>query len=181
MKELYTGLACAIRSNLDKQYDHQDENHHTGSDRSSSAITRSWQHIKCSHQGHTRSDGLYKDDIDDYLRKPQKEPPKCNKDYSLALRQFKDTQSKPGIDILWPRLKDKLRPKDKEGEFVTFTELHWQIKYLGESLREVVEGQRNLKRVVHSLHVRASLFLCIPLAVTYGKFLPLSDPPPQFS
>jgi hypothetical protein len=179
------GFLSSVGSNLDKGCDHQDDNHHSRSDGFLSSIWHNL-HVQYNHQGHTRSDGLYKDDIDEYLRKLQKDPPKCNKDYSLALRQFEDRQFedgqfKPGIDILWSRLKDKSRTKDKENKFLTFTELHWQIKYLGESLREVVEGQNNLKRVVHSLNIRASLFLCIPVAVIYGKFLPLSDPSPQFS
>jgi hypothetical protein len=205
------------------------------------------------------SDGLCKTDIDQYLQGRDQGLLKCNKDYSLALKQFEDkdggdTRSldpkhKKGIDTLWSKLKhekdefkdsgidtllSKLKHKnvgvkdsgidtmlsklkheeseiegqidtlwsklkDKEGKLddlidilwselnhkegeITFKELYWQIQYLGESLREVVEGQKNLKRVVCSLHVRASLFLCIPVAVIYGTFLPLlSDTPPQFS
>jgi hypothetical protein len=133
---------------------------------------------------------LCKKHIGDYLDSRRVDRSKYNKDYSLALRQFEDKNLEAGIDILWSRLKemswekdvsrpeDMSKPKDMEGEFVTFKELHWQIKYLGESLREVVEGQKNLKRVVHSLHIRATLFLCIPVAVIYGTFLSLSDPPP---
>jgi hypothetical protein len=152
-----------------------------------SAIWSNRLHIPLNYQDHsrhTRSDGFYKKDIDDYLRNLHDKPPKCNKDYSLALRKFKDGRCEKGNDILWSRLKakeDKEAEEAKECEFVTFKELQWQIKYLGESLREVVEGQKNLREVVHSLNIRASLFLCIPVAVIYCTFLPLCIPPLQFS
>jgi hypothetical protein len=130
-KKVYNGLVAAIWCNSAIQCPHLDDN------------------------GYTRSAGLCKKHIGDYLDSRRVDRSKYNKDYSLALRQFEDKNLEAGIDILWSRLKemswekdvsrpeDMSKPKDMEGEFVTFKELHWQIKYLGESLREVVEGQKN--------------------------------------
>lgn len=204
-KNVYEGLLSAIRSNRAIQCKSKPE-----------IRCKSKPAIQCKSNLAIQCkclDGLCNTHIDQYLQGRHKGLFKCNKDYSLALKQFKDKDSG---DTLWSRLKhkngkfkdggidtmfSKLKPKegeinhdidhdidklwsnlkDKEGE-ITFKELYWQIQYLGESLREVVEGQKNLKRVIRSLHVRASLFLCIPVAVIYSTFLPLlSNTPPQFS
>jgi hypothetical protein len=84
-----------------------------------------------------------------------------NKDFSLALLHFKE------IEDLWPILHDS-KLDNRDPEFVSFKDLSWLIEYLGESLKEAVQGQKNIKSVVNSLDVRLSIFLCIPVAIIYG-------------
>jgi hypothetical protein len=111
-------------------------------------------------------DGLYKAHVKSYLI-DQLEKKKgywriWNNDFSLALRKFE------AIDDLWPILQDSMLDNEHATEFVSFDSLAWLILYLGECLKEAVDGQKNLKMVVNSLDVRLTLFLCIPVAIIYG-------------
>jgi hypothetical protein len=110
--------------------------------------------------------GLNKEQVDDYLGVQSDEEQyrrwdMRNKDFFLALRHFKN------IEELWPILQDS-KLVNKDTEFVSLDDLYWLIKYLGESLKEAVQGQKNIKSVVNSLDVRLTIFLCIPVAIIYG-------------
>jgi hypothetical protein len=111
-------------------------------------------------------DGLYKGQVDSYLKR-QLEKKKghwqiWNNDFSLALRQFN------AGDRLWPILLGSKFDKKHDTDFVSFQDLDWLIEYLGESLKEAVQGQKNIKSVVNSLDIRLTLFLCIPAAIVYS-------------
>jgi hypothetical protein len=111
-------------------------------------------------------DGLYKAHVKAYLI-DQLEKKKgywhiWNNDFSLALRKFE------AIDDLWQILQDSMLDNEHDTEFVSFDSLAWLILYLGECLKEAVDGQKNLKMVVNSLDLRLTLFLCIPVAIIYG-------------
>jgi hypothetical protein len=117
----------------------------------------------------TSRNGLYKAQVDHYLseRLQQKEGHWhiWNDDFSLALRRFKKPEGKP--DRLWPILQDSKFDQEDQPDFVSFKDLDWLIVYLGESLKEAVQGQKNIKSVVKSLDIRLTLFLCIPAAIVY--------------
>jgi hypothetical protein len=151
-KEAYTALRFAIESTSSlrdcKLHNKLEKEHHRDS------------------TTHVSRDGLYKEHVKAYLI-DQLEKKKGhwhigNADFSLALRQFKD------IDRLWPILQDSRLDNEHDTEFVSFDSLAWMILYLGECLKEAVDGQKNLKMVVNSLDLRLTLFLCIPVAIIYG-------------
>ena len=58
---------------------------------------------------------------------------------------------------------------DRNGDgFASFEELAWLVEDVGESLKEVVSGQKNLKMVVRDLNFVLSIALLVPVALTYG-------------
>lgn len=120
--------------------------------------------------------GLNKDDVKEYLQAKYAE--KCcnkrNKDFLLALRHFKDKDNENDKNKAKDKAKNKAKDDvwtilqdSKDTEFVSLDDLYWLIKYLGECLKEAVQGQKNIKSVVNSLDVRLTIFLCIPVAIIY--------------
>jgi hypothetical protein len=68
------------------------------------------------------------------------------------------------FDKLWDVL-------DRNGDgFVSFQELHWLVEDVGESLKEVISGQKNLMVVVRDLNFVLSIALLAPVALIYGTF-----------
>jgi hypothetical protein len=134
------------------------------------------QEQKKDYSVHPR--GLYKEHVDAYLQCQLEKHIRHwfipNKHFSLALEQFK------GINDLWSILQEGKGANEGDSDFVSFYDLDWLIQYLGESLKEAVESQKNLKQVINSLDVRLTLLLCIPVAIVYGMLF-FSVPPSQFS
>jgi hypothetical protein len=76
-----------------------------------------------------------------------------------------------GVDNLCQTLSGR-----NKGNFVSFKDLYWLIKYVGDNINDVVNGQKNIKKIVNSLDIIASIILCISIAFVYGKFLHPSLP-----
>ena len=65
-------------------------------------------------------------------------------------------------DQLWEAL-----DRNRDG-FASFKELHWLVEDIGESLKEVISGQKNLRRVIRELDLVLSIALLAPAALIYG-------------
>ncbi|KAH8797545.1 hypothetical protein F5882DRAFT_395965 [Hyaloscypha sp. PMI_1271] len=59
--------------------------------------------------------------------------------------------------------------RNRDG-FASFEELHWLVEDLGESLKEVYSGQRNLMTVIRELNLVLSIILLAPAALIYVLF-----------
>jgi len=75
---------------------------------------------------------------------------------AIAINQFGN------IDALWKVL-------DRKGEdFVSFTALGWMVEDVGDSMKEVIGGWKNLMLVVHELNLVLSSLLLIAIGLIYG-------------
>ena len=66
------------------------------------------------------------------------------------------------FDHLWGVL-----DRNRDG-FASFEELHWLVEDVGESIKEVYSGQRNLMTVIREVNLVLSIILLAPAALIYG-------------
>jgi hypothetical protein len=66
------------------------------------------------------------------------------------------------FDQLWGVL-----DRNRDG-FASFEELHWLVEDVGESLKEVISGQKNLMMVIRELNLVLSIALLAPATLIYG-------------
>jgi hypothetical protein len=57
--------------------------------------------------------------------------------------------------------------RNRDG-FASFEELHWLVEDVGESLKEVISGQKNLMMVIRELNLVFSIALLAPATLIYG-------------
>jgi hypothetical protein len=57
--------------------------------------------------------------------------------------------------------------RNRDG-FASFEELHWLVEDVGESLKEVISGQKNLMMVIRELNLVLSIALLAPATLIYG-------------